>query len=102
MLDSLEQATTIFGGKVLDGHFRHLSKRLNEDVILELSVREALQRHVIDYRQHMEAIKAAAGEDPFAGIIMATAGLREDQCQPTARQSLDVTVVVVSLDFSPT
>ena len=73
MLDSLEQAAYDFlGGKVLDGHFRLVSRASasNEDVILEPSVREALQRHVIDYRQHMEAIKAA-GEDPSRGILMA-------------------------------
>ena len=60
-------------GKVLDGHFRRWSPRASassENVILEPSVRQALQRHVIDYRQHMEAIKAA-GEDPSRSIIMA-------------------------------
>ena len=100
MLDSLEQAAYDFlGGKVLDGHFRLVSRASasNEDVILEPSVREALQRHVIDYRQHMEAIKAA-GEDPSRGIIMAgPPGCGKTSANRLVLSSLpDVTVVVVS------
>ena len=98
MLDSLEQAAYDFlGGKVLDGHFRLVSRASasNEDVILEPSVREALQRHVIDYRQHMEAIKAA-GEDPSRGIIMAgPPGCGKTSANRLVLSSLpDVTVVV--------
>jgi len=100
MLDSLEQAAYDFlRGKVLDGHFRLVSRASasNEDVILEPSVREGLQRHVIDYRQHMEAIKAA-GEDPSRGIIMAgPPGCGKTSANRLVLSSLpDVTVVIVS------
>ena len=99
MLDSLEQAAYDFlGGKVLDGHFRLVSRASasNEDVILEPSVREALQRHVIDYRQHMEAIKAA-GEDPSRIIMAGPPGCGKTSANRLVLSSLpDVTVVVVS------
>ena len=58
---------------------------------------EALQRHVIDYRQHMETIKAA-GEDPARGIIMSgPPGCGKTSANRLVLSALpQVTVVVVS------
>ena len=100
MFDQLESAAYAFlNGKVLDGQFRLISrtKASSEDVILEPSVKDALFRHVIHYRQHMEAIKAA-GEDPSRGIIMAgPPGCGKTSANRLVLSSLpDVTVVVVS------
>ena len=100
MLDSLEDAAYDFlQGKVLDGHFGLISREgtSSEDVILEPSVMEALQRHVIDYRQHMETIKAA-GEDPSRGIIMSgPPGCGKTSANRLVLSALpQVTVVVVS------
>ena len=56
----------------MNGHFKLMSRDeiSSDEVILEPSVLQAIQRHVIDYRKHMGEIQKA-GEDPSRGIILA-------------------------------
>ena len=78
-----ETAYEYLNGRVMDGHFTLLSRATTSstDVILEPSVTDAIQRHVLDYRAHMPAIEAA-GEDPSRGIILAGPPGTENIHQP--------------------
>lgn len=86
-------------GKLMDGHFKLMSRNeiSNDEVILEPSVSQAIQRHVIDYRKHMDAIQKA-GEDPSRGIILSgPPGTGKTSINRLVLSSLpDVTAVVVS------
>lgn len=59
-------------GRALDGHFNFISRSAisSEDVLLEDSVMQTINKHVVDYRLLMPAI-AAAGESPSRGLLMA-------------------------------